>query len=318
MVQAITVNGQGKRRHHSRPCFGFMAYINQWDECYRNRQGEVVSEDDDEFDWDDVDHEYCSDPEFASDNLHQLIWLPHPRFNSPEVGVMLQEDFMTIVESFPQFYSEVKIRNMDKLASSSNNWRVAEVEVEFPLVGRNMQVTIIGAMMLRNILEYTCANRTYEILRNKGYSPKMAFVYSLMFNGNENWNNETVFWYQCNEDSSMFQDDTQIHDILMLLDGRLGHIWQDVWGSTECGYGRDGNMSGDENSDSEDAPIFARLGSESVLKDILMDVKGAEADSPDATTIESIVRNNTDSYHGISEEEMVKCVAIIDELIKGN
>lgn len=318
MVQAITVNGQGKELRHSRPCFGFMAYINQWNEHYVNGLGHVVDEDDEDFDWEDAECVYGANPDFESDNIHFLIWLPVPRCNSDAVKGMIEADLVEIMEAFPQFYSNVTVENLDKVSENSGNWGNANVRITWPLCGQQMQVTIVGAMMLRNLIEYTACNRLYELLRNKGYSPKEAFIYSMMFNGNANWEGEVRYWYQCSDDSALFQDDTEIHDIIMIMEGRLGHAWQGEWGSTASGYGRDGMMETTYDGDGESAPIFERIGHEADLKDILMDVQGAPSDSPTSQTLESLIRNNSSSYHQIDEEELLNCIALINEHVKGN
>lgn len=315
MVQAIVVNGQGKELRQSRPCFGFMAYINQWNEQYVNGQGTVVNEDDDDFDWEDVETVYCADPDFEASNIHFLIWLPQPRCNSDEVKKMIEADLVSIMEAFPQFYSNVTVENMDKIADNNGNWSSSNVRIKWPLCGQQMQVTIIGAMMLRNLIEYTASNRVYEILRQEGYTAKESFLYSMIFNGNANWEGEARYWYQCSDDSAMFQDDTEIHDIIMLMEGRLGHAWQGEWGTTESGYGRDGMMETTYDGDGTSAPFFDRLDSESDLKDILMDVQGAPSDSPESQTLESLIRNNSSSYHQLDKEELLRCVALINERI---
>ena len=323
MVQAVVVNKQGKTLNKSTPCFGFMAYINQWREVYVNRDGVEVDEDDEtEFDWDSVENVYKHVDGFEPNNLATLIWIPQPRWVTPEVEELVRLDFPEILKAFPQFYKDVTIKNLNgptNWSPSANIWHEEErARVLFPLEGHNMQVTIIGAMMLRNITDYTACNRAYQMFRNNGYDVKHSFIFAQIFNGNDGFMGRISYWFSSTDDSSIFSDDTQVGDLRMVMDGELGNVWQGDWGSTETGYGRDGSLgAGYDDTSEETAPYFERTGDSSTLRDVLMRETGFSQDEPEGRFIESIIRQNTESYHSASEEEVLKCVSVISNILKG-
>lgn len=229
MVQATIINKQGVEEGFSKPCFGFMGYINQWNE-------------DDEV-WDEDEDEYINTPldGFSSDNIETMI------YHHGEGGAAFINAVKSAMEKLPQYYDNV-------------TWAEGDDDLVFPLVGVPMQKTIIGAMMMRNIFTYESCRNVFLHLLEAGREPVVAFVLSQRYFSNYHFaSGGMAFFTSSDGDESIFGDYSRLCDLRAMLNGEIGYLWQGVWGDTDNGYGRDGEY------DDDSSPINPRTGHRSRL-----------------------------------------------------
>ncbi|WAX14189.1 hypothetical protein ECO319P1_00030 [Escherichia phage ECO319P1] len=251
MVWAVIENHKGQREDFRKPCFGFMSYIHQW--------YETDEWDDEEDDW---EYEYLEGFEPAELNL--MHYFPDFRNHMPSQDLPeFREKYLPVlleaVKLLPQYYS-----NVEYTAPTDST----QETFTFALQDANMQTTIIGAMMLRNIAQYSGMRRVFRLCVDAGLDPVTCFVMGNMYSSNYCSFGADAGKYLANPvhygDESIFPDETRACDIQAFIDGKLGHIYQGVWGDTENGYGRYGEYDGDT------APRFERTGNRSTITDTLL------------------------------------------------
>lgn len=233
MVMAVVYNKDGMAHHFSKPCFGFLSYIQTWDD------GEGADDDDDN--WDDDDYEeYEEGPldGFESTNLSHLIWTPGVNFMQSKEGQDYNSDdrifslLPAIFEAFPQYFEGFSVIK----ESSDDN-----LSIKVPLAGQNMQTVVLGCMMLRNVLEYTHFRSTFDHLINKGTPLKVAFILGCSMVGIFNMSYKgNMYYWSTGGDDQIFGDDARIIDFKNMVEGGVGTIYQGEFGDTENGYGRYG------------------------------------------------------------------------------
>lgn len=292
MVWAVVENHKGNREDFRKPCFGFMSYIHQW--------YETDEWDDDEDDW---EYEYLEG--FEPAELKYMRFYPEigRHLSSEESQKEWYEKYMpAVLEAMlclPQYYKGVQHNNEDG----------EEEEFVWDLEDANMQTTIIGAMMLRNILQYSSMRAVFRICIDAGVSPVISFIMGNMYSRNYSTFGATAGQYLSNPvhhgDESIFSDDVRVHDLKTFVEGGLGFIYQGVWGDTENGYGRYGEYDGGS------APTFARCGRSGVITDTLLTTENY-GDSPLIRTFESEVCTS----HRFSDDEILELASKIAEAIK--
>lgn len=292
MVWAVIENHKGEKESFRKPCFGFMSYINQWNET-------------DEWDDDECDWVYECLSGFEPNELKRMYFFPEIRNNlsSQEGEKEWYDKYMpALLEAMlclPQYYEGVQYNKVDG----------AEEEFVWDLEDANMQTTIIGAMMLRNVLQYSNMRRVFRICIDAGINPVISFIMGNMYSSNYSTFGSTAGQYLSNPvhygDESIFSDEIRVCDIKAFVEGKLGFIYQGVWGDTENGYGRYGEYDGDE------AEHFGRVSRSGVITDTLLITEGY-ADSPRIHSLE----NEVCSSHRFSDDEILQLANNIAEAIK--
>lgn len=296
MVWAVVENSKGEKEDFRKPCFGFMSYINQWDET-------------DEWDDDEGDWIYECISGFQPGELKLMRFMPetHRHLGNDETEKSWYSDYMPKVleamEVLPQYYEGVKYipRNAEEDGEEQFVW---------DLQNANMQTTIIGAMMLRNVLQYPSMRSVFRICIDAGISPVISFImgnsysrgYSTSFGSSTGQYLSNPVHYG---DESIFSDEVRVCDLKAFVEGKLGLIYQGVWGDTENGYGRYGEYDGDE------AERFARCDRAATITDTLLLIEGYE-DSKRMHNLEHEVC----SSHRFNDEELVELAQKIAEAIK--
>ncbi|UIW10513.1 hypothetical protein PQC38_gp037 [Aeromonas phage BUCT695] len=235
MVMCVIENKDGQTQHFSKPCFGFMSYIDQW-HC--------------EYDEDDNEVESCI-PGYEANNLSKLIF---------EMDVQVREaknvvdELNTLFAAFPQIYKGFSVEEV----------RGEDPSVVVDLVGNNMQTTIIGLMMIRNVYESGFYN-IVKLLMDRGAPFHKAFLFAQFMYKGYSIRDSSSMYYLVSGDSQIFGNKATVDDVQYVLNGGLGCIYQGVWGETENGYGRYGRYNGDCS-----AGINPRTGVNYTLTDTLL------------------------------------------------
>lgn len=222
MVHVEVVNKVGESTGEwCRQCFGFMSEIDCWDE--------------NEEEWDDDLGEWVSNPldGFASHNLQTMIF-HHKAANciSDADRDKVMGGIKEAMSGLPQYYDNVTLENDGK-------------SFHFPLMGVKMQKTIIGAMMLRNIIQYSSNRQTFLMLMESGIDAKLSFIMAQRYQMNHSLMENTKMAYVSNGDETIFGDEARVCDIIAMYNGQLGTMYQGNWGSTREGYGRYGDLDGE-------------------------------------------------------------------------
>lgn len=263
MVQVKVFTKEGHSHTFRKPCFGFMAYINSWgDEIFDevlDENGVRVYVDEDE-----------AHPYFKSHLLKSLDWrlgyLSKTNCNTTNIPYILKA-----MKSYPQYYDDVTVSGKGE-----------DLTFTFPLEDVPMQKTIVGAMMLRNVLDRSSHSSLFQKSIEMGFSPKFSFLLAQMFYICTSFDDEDSICSldSRNDDDTIFSDFTRVCDLECFLNHKLGDVWQGVWGDTENGYGREGDYDGC------DAPRSKRTGYRSELIDIILsDDPSAYEGSPFASSI---------------------------------
>lgn len=247
MVQATVFTKEGRSHAFRKPCFGFMAYIDSWgDEIFDevlDENGVRVPVDDDE-----------SHPYFKSYLLKSMDWTISNIFNRNDNDVNIPY-VLEAMKSYPQYYDNVVVVGEGE-----------DMTFTFPLEDVPMQKTIVGAMMLRNIIDRETHSAMFKTCLDVGLSPKFSFLIAQLFYSSTNFDCDE---YACpldsrSDDDTIFSDFTRLCDLELFLNHKLGDVWQGVWGDTLGGYGREGEYDG------YDAPRSKRTGYRSELIDITL------------------------------------------------
>lgn len=295
MVWAVIENSKGEAEDFRKPCFGFMSYINQWDET-------------DEWDDDEGDWVYECLGGFTPGELKYMRFMPEVRGNlsSQESLKDWEEKYLPKVleamEALPQYYENVKY--VPKDADSDT-----EEMFVWDLQGANMQTTIIGAMMLRNVLQYPSMRSVFCLCIDNGISPVISFIMGNTYSRTYSTFGRTSGQYLSNPvhygDESIFSDEARVCDLKVFCEGGLGFIYQGEWGDTDNGYGRYGEYDGDE------AEHFGRCNRSAIITDTLLITEGYQ-DSRRMHDLEHEVC----ASHRFSDEELIQLARNIAEAIK--
>lgn len=257
MVMATVFNKSGNSEDFRKPCFGFLSYIDQWE--------------DDEEEWDEDDEEYVNTPKcgFNSGDLDYMIWDPHWRDMSSVSNKVVQEALPAIFAAYPQLFGNFVYQPEQ------------DHSIRIPLQGANMQSTVFACMMLRNVLEYSSYRLVFDTLVGAEIPVEKAFLLSTFMSGgyNVSFGGNMFYWSQGGDDQIM-GDEIRLIDIKNIVDGGLGHIYQGVFGDTENGYGRYGSY--DNNS----APRATRQPTNSNRRLTLTDTLVMEKTEANAEEIE--------------------------------
>lgn len=263
-------NKAGEWIDQDRPCFGFMSFIDQWDEDDINEASS-----NDIYDRSD----YGNIPGFESCELTRLdhsIWRP---FEDNDFGKKQREEyfekFLEALPLLPQYFEGVEVLRKD----ASHQQNEDSVTFCYPLEGRQMQATIIGAMMVRNIMCYSCGGKAFGMFIDKGVEPHIAFVlantyfgaFQPMARGGIAAGN--YFYRTYGGDESIFNSLATVADVAAMINGKLANPWQGKWGDTDEGYGRYGNY------DSHSAGNNPRTNMQKNLNDVTLLLDGYQ-DSP--------------------------------------
>lgn len=123
------------------------------------------------------------------------------------------------------------------------------------LGGRDIQETMIGAFIARNITTYYTKRRIFTALLDEGCDVGIAIILSCLFNYSVGMSSgdgsDTSFYYLGNGDSSVFSEEANTKDIVSMLKGETWNHYQGTWGDLERGYARYGYMDACESEDSE-------------------------------------------------------------------
>lgn len=235
-----------------RPCFGFLSYIDQWDtsDIEDASHDELYSRDDgcgiEGFHSGEIDNFDYIDKPFASRSL------PADRFQ------FLSDGLYEAMKGLPQYYGDVSI--------SGDDYGYNNKAFNFPLTGKQMQTTVIGAMMLRNINAYTSTGLAFEEFLKEGVEPHIAFVlanaYPYSYNALNN--DKSTFYRNQNGDETIFGSHARVCDLAAMIKGEIPDAWQGVWGETEEGYGRYGDYDG-TNADNNPRTGYRRSLNDCVL-----------------------------------------------------
>lgn len=295
MVWAVIKNHEGETEDFRKPCFGFMSYANQWEET-------------DE--WDDDEGEYfmTSKDGFETANLSTMTFYPElsGHLTSEEVKLGWAEKYLPklyeAIKGLPQYYSSLTIE-MDE------NDEDQEPEFIWNLQDANMQVTIIGAMMIRNILQYASMRRTFTIMIDAGFDVKIAFIMAQRYSSNlvtfGTDKGKYLAYPSAGGDESIFSDGSCICDVVAMYKGELGYIYQGLWGDTENGYGRYGEYDGGC------APRFERADRCARITDTVLVAEGY-SDSKSLYELEGALVPS----HRFSDEELVAIANQFKEAIE--
>ena len=244
MVMAVVYNKEGENQHFAKPCFGFLSYINTWDE----------GEDDD---WDDEDDDDYEEPEegpmdgFSSHQLSHLVWTPEVNFMQAVEGYnsdqRIRDLLPKIFEAFPQYYEGFSVVPVEGTPTDRKLFAI-----KVPLEGQNMQTIVMGCMMLRNVLEYTHFRTTFDTLINKDTPLNVAFILavSMVSIYNMGYKGQMTYW-STGGDDQIFGDDARVIDFKNMIEGGVGTIYQGEFGETDNGYGRYGQYNGRDTVSSE-------------------------------------------------------------------
>lgn len=250
MVSAVVFNKQGNDENFSKPCFGFLGYINQWSETEE---------------WDDDEDDYVPGEleGFTSSNLKRVVW--HSSSSGCDGRSQIWDELPDIMAAFPQFFSNFSILKVGEKLEDAPNYTIRANDIAFTLEGQNMQTTVMGAMMLRNLLEYASFGNSYHQMRTWGYDIKFSFIMSMTYQCNQSFgSNSYSFWQGTGGDESIFSDDAAIADLKNILEGGIGFVYQGNFGDTENGYGRNGEY------DDKNAPHNPRTEEFANLHDVMM------------------------------------------------
>lgn len=251
-----------------RPCFGFLSYIDQWD----TTDIEDASSDD-MYRLKDIN----GLEGFESENIESMTYIEYP-FSSRSLPAdrmsFLQDKFLEALKNLPGYYDNVSV---------DTNYGSRKWAFNFPFENQPMQKTVIGAMMIRNIMTYTSTGLAFEELCKEGIEPHIAFVLANAFPYSYNAvnNNSSNFYRNHSGDETIFPTSARICDLAAMIKGELPDPWQGCWGDTEDGYGRYGEYNGGEYAEQS-----SRTGHRKNLHDVVLLKEGYE-DSP-------ILSNNSD------------------------
>jgi|AKZA01.1.fsa_nt_gi hypothetical protein len=300
MVMATVFNKRGASEEFSKPCFGFLSYIEQWDED--NEQ------------WDDEEDEYVAGPlsGFSSGELSHMVWSPGP--SGCDGTQLINQELPEILAAFPQYFSGFKILDEDESYPGLELGGFDTGDIYIPLADQNMQTTVMGAMMLRNLIEYSSFGNSYMILRTAGFDVPFSFVMAMTYQCNKSFgSSEYSFWQGQGGDECVFGDEVTVADLINMMEGGLGKIYQGVFGDTEQGYGRYGNY-GDGS-----APVNPRTGRRCTLTDTTM-LTSLENIPEDWDKTELLTINNSfGNHHRFVESEFLKLAqAVWEKVLKDN
>lgn len=239
-----------------RPCFGFLSYIDQWD--YSDIEDASHDEIADRSDC-------CSIVGFEADQLVSFDYVEKP-FGSRNLSQArvdtLKQQVREALAGLPQYYGDVSV-----MEESYGRWRI-----NFPLEGKQMQTSVIAAMMLRNVIMYTSIGLAFEELCSEGIEPHVAFVVANGFSYSYNAlnNNKSTFYRNHSNDETIFGQSARICDMAAMIKGELPDPWQGNWGDTDGGYGRYGDY------DDGHAPNSERTHNRKSLNDLTLLTEGYE------------------------------------------
>lgn len=233
-IYGTVVNKKGEEEYMSKPCFGFLNYIDQWKEhdC-----------DDDCDDDDECDCENSSIDGFESDNLLKFIWnanIGEGYSVEPKTLELFRNDIPEILESYP-----VLFRGFTYLKGEQANKDKFEIALTDDYM---MENTIMGAMSMRNLINYSAYVNSYALMRNSGYSVKLSFLLANFYQANRGMSTE--FFRHNRGDDQIFPAETTLEDFKHLYNGGELNNQQSVWGTTDNGYGRNGDIPGTKGTNS--------------------------------------------------------------------
>lgn len=213
-VHAVVYNKEGDWFEWDRACFGFLSYIDCWD----GSEVEGTNLDaDDLYDMNDgIDG-------FDSKNLSHIVYKESV---SPELRDTLQK----AMAGLPQYYGDVTVTT-----DPSSRW-----SFEIPIQDKPMASTVIGCMMLRNIVNYAGYRNSYVHMVEKGVEPSVAFILAQAFQyRHDALKSENRGWYRyTGGDDNIFGSNARLCDLVAAIKGEIGDDWQGDFGETDNGYGR--------------------------------------------------------------------------------
>lgn len=251
-------NKEGDWIKMDRACFGFLSYINQWDEDDVEQSSSGYSA-----------NGYNGLSDFGPADLDSVDYI-----ESCDSASYLA-DIRKAMAGLPQYYDTFSIND----SRQKKDW---EVEFNIPLSGVCMQIPVIAGMMLRNVMNYHNYKTTFKTLLEKGVEAPMAFVLAQIYPYRRNAVKPELsgFYRSYGGDETIFPGEARLCDVVNMLKGNLGDAWQGVFGDTANGYGRYGEYNDD---DAEESP---RTGRPKSLMDItLVQDKAVYKDSPNLNTV---------------------------------
>lgn len=299
MVMATVFNKAGDSEDFAKPCFGFLSYIEQWDE-----DNEV---------WDDDEDEYISGPldGFSSGELSHMVY--SPSHSGCDGTALIKQELPEIFAAFPQYFGNFKLLDENENYGDLQLGGFDNGDIYIPLADQNMQTTVMGAMMLRNLIEYSSFGNSYMILRTAGFDVPFSFVMAMTYQCNKSFgSSEYSFWQGQGGDECVFGDEVTVADLINMLEGGLGKIYQGVFGDTEQGYGRYGNYGDGLAADNERTKRRCTLTDTTMVEDL--STLPEEWDRTELLTI----NNGFGSHHRFVQGEFVKLAQEVYKKVLGN
>lgn len=243
-VYGKVINTEGRELRVSKPCFGFLHYITSW----RHGSGLFPP-----LGYEGDSRQYIEN--FACSALLSRFEWEYRKGNdlNPDTRELFDNQF----GGFDNYVRDI-IGAARQLNQYYENFNFDHAfDEEFPYIcvplttDDNMQHSIIGGMMLRNLLHYNYCIKAYAMFKDAGLSSLRAFVYAQVYYAGQNFNGEIRFSTQFGGDNQIFPRAAGICDLAAMLK-KKSFPWQGNWGDTDHGYGRDGWYGSNNDFDGDD------------------------------------------------------------------
>lgn len=238
------VNNEGKVVRKESACFGLLSYL-------------------DHYDW--------GQREFRPGKIDHLVVSPEESNEKSSKGDidLASQELKKLINGghFNQYLGHISYDISDEVKGKLEPDNENQFKVS--IYGQDIQTSMIGAFMARNVTTYYFKRKVFVELIKNGCDADIAFILANIFSYSTDCMGEGSL-YLAEGDADVFGWRANMGDVLSVFKGETWNHYQGAWGDHDCGYCRYGYMDSQEE---EPADICARTDRPLALTDTTLKEK---------------------------------------------